>query len=158
MKKLVVFYSLGGNTRAVAYKFARALKADILEIRTEKAYPDDYDVLVGLGKQEITTGYMPKLRPYRIDLEKYDAVLVGTPVWWYTFAPAVKTFLKSHDWKGKRVFPFATNGGWLGHTPSDFKKALRGAELGPVLNVKFEEHVMVTPESELKEWLKLIQQ
>ncbi len=156
MKKLVVYYSLGGNTRAVARKIAQALKADILEIRTVKSYPDDYDVLLGLAKREVNTGYIPQLAPYRVDFSKYDAVLIGTPVWWYSFAPAVKSFMTGKKWNGMKVFPFATNGGWLGHTPSDFRKALRGAEVGPVLNVKFEDNKQVTPESDIKEWLSLI--
>ena len=80
-------------------------------------------------------------------------MIIGTPVWWYSFAPAVKTFLSSNNWKEKKVYPFATNGGWLGHTPSDFRKALRGAEVGPVLSVKFEEHTQITPDSEIKAWL-----
>ena len=58
MKKLIVFYSLGGNTRAVARKMAQTLKADILEIKTVKTYPDDYDVLLGLGQREVATGYI----------------------------------------------------------------------------------------------------
>ena len=87
MKHLVVFYSLGGNTRSVARKIALSLKADLLEIRTVKTYPDDYDVLVGLGKRETETGYIPQLQPYKVDLSKYDAVIIGTPVWWYTLNP-----------------------------------------------------------------------
>ncbi len=157
MKKLVVYYTIGGNTRSVALRIARTLRADVAEIKTVKPYPDDYDVLVSLGKKEVESGYLPQIEPIAIDWSKYDTVIVGTPVWWYTYAPAVRTFLKNCSLKGKKVFPFATNGGWLGHTPSDFRKALRGAEVGPVLNVKFEEHKQVTPDSAIKEWLALIQ-
>ncbi len=156
MKTLVVYYSLTGNTRAVARRIARTLKADVLEVRTMKTYPDDQDVLLGLGQQEVKTGYVPQLHPYRVDLSKYDAVLLGTPVWWSTFAPAMKTFMKSLDWEGKKVYPFATNGGTLGHTPSDFRKALKGAEVAPILSVQFDERIQTTPESEIKEWLTLI--
>ena len=59
MKKLVVFYSLSGNTRAVARRIARSLRADLMEIRTVKTYPDDYDVLLSLGEKEVKAGYMP---------------------------------------------------------------------------------------------------
>ncbi len=156
MKKLVVFYSLSGNTRAVARRLARALSADILEIRTVKTYPDDVDVLLGLGQQEVKTGYIPQLQPYRVDLSKYDAILLGTPVWWSTYAPAMKSFLMGKNWAGKRVFPFTTNGGTIGHTPSDFRRALKGAEIAPILSVLFEEGIQKTPESDIKEWLALI--
>ncbi|MBR7186781.1 MAG: NAD(P)H-dependent oxidoreductase [Clostridia bacterium] len=156
MKTLVVYYSLGGNTRAVARRIARALKADVLEIRTTKTYPDDVDVLHGLAQQEVKTGYIPQLHPYRVDFDKYDAIVLGTPVWWSTFAPAMKTFMKGKDWKGRKVFPFTTNGTTIGHTPSDFRKALKGAEVAPILSVQFEDRVQVTPENIVKAWLELI--
>ena len=154
MKKLVVYYSIGGNTRAVAERIARTLHADIVEIRTVKEYPDDYDVLVGLGQKEVESGYLPAIHPLDIDFTRYDAVIIGTPVWWYSFAPAVKKFLSCYRWKGRKIYPFATNGGWLGHTYSDFKKAARGALVAPILNAKFEEKEQVTPDDVVKEWLQ----
>ncbi len=152
MKKLVVYYSFGGNTRTVARKIAKQIDADIAEIRTVKNYPDDYDVLVSLGKKEVESGYVPQLYPLAVNIAEYDTIVLGTPVWWYTFAPAVKSFMKSVDWKGKTVYPFATNGGWLGHTPSDFKKAIRGGKVEQILNVKFNEKTQVTPDSTITEW------
>ena len=116
MKKLVVFYSLSGNTRAVARRIARSLRADLMEIRTVKTYPDDYDVLLSLGEKEVKAGYMPQIEALLFDANKYDTVILGTPVWWGTYAPAVKKFLSAIKWKGKKVYPFATNGGELGHT------------------------------------------
>ncbi len=154
MKKLVVYYSFGGNTRSVAKKIAKSIGADIAEIRTVKTYPDDYDVLVSLGKREVESGYIPQIYPLAFDAQNYDTIVLGTPVWWYTFAPAVKTFLQSVKWAGKKVYPFITNGGWAGHTAGDFKKALRGAEVSPVLNVKFEDHQQVTPEKDIEAWVK----
>ena len=156
MKKLVVYYSFGGNTRAVARRIAKEIGADIAEIRTVKSYPDDYDVLVSLGKKEVESGYVPQLYPLPVNVAEYDTVVIGTPVWWYTFAPAVKTFLKSVNWTGKTVYPFATNGGWLGHTPSDFRKALRGAKVGEILSVKFNEKTMLTHESAIVAWAETV--
>lgn len=157
MKKLVVYYSFSGNTRAIAKKIARALKADIAEIRTLKTYPDDFDVLSGLGKREVESGYMPQLAPLSVDPAKYDTVILGTPVWWYTYAPATKKFMSGVSWKGKTVYPFATNGGTLGHTPSDLKKALRGATVMPIFSVKFDEKTLVTPMPDIDKWIKEIQ-
>ena len=81
MKKLVVFYSLSGNTRAVARRIARSLRADLMEIRTVKTYPDDYDVLLSLGEKEVKVGYMPQIEALLFDANKYDTVILGTPVW-----------------------------------------------------------------------------
>lgn len=156
MKKLVVFYSLSGNTRAVARRIARSLRADLMEIRTVKTYPDDYDVLLSLGEKEVKAGYMPQIDALQYDANQYDTVILGTPVWWGTFAPAVKKFLSLVKWKGKKVYPFATHGGDLGHTPSDLRKAMRGAQTAPVLGIRFENGIQISPAEEIKAWLSTI--
>lgn len=157
MKKLVVYYTCGGNTRAIAKRIAKAMRANIAEIRTVKSYPDDYDVLLGLGKREVATGYMPQIVPLSADLSKYDEIILGTPVWWSSLAPAVKKFIKETNWKGKKVYPFTTYSDWPGHVGSDLKKALRGANVAPVFNIKYDEKTLVTSVSEIKQWLLQIQ-
>lgn len=157
MKKLVVYYSLSGNTRAVARRIARTLRADLMEIRTVKSYPDDYDVLLSLGQKEIKSGYMPQIEPLAFDANRYETIVLGTPVWWSSYAPAVKKFMSCVKWKDKKVYPFATHGGELGHTPSDFRKAMRGAQVAPVLGIKFENGTQVTPVGDVKAWVSTIE-
>ena len=156
MKILVAYYSFGGNTKAIAEKVARSLRADVIEIKTVKDYPDDYDVLLSLAEKEVASGYIPALQPVAIDWDKYDAILLGTPVWWSSFAPAMKKFLTSYQWKGRAVYPFVTHGGTVGHVVGDFKKGLRGAQVGPTLSVKFEDNTQVTPNLAIEEWVSLI--
>ena len=156
MKKLVVYYSFSGNTRAIAKRIARALKADLAEIRTMKTYPDDYDVLLSLGKREVESGYMPQIVPLSVDPAKYETILIGTPVWWGTYAPALRKFFMSTSWKGKTIHPFATNDRSLGHIASDLKKALRGATVKPVFSVKYDEKTLLTPAEDFKAWLSQI--
>ena len=157
MKKLVVYYTLSGNTRAVAKRIARTLRADLMEIRTVKSYPDDYDVLLSLGQKEIKSGYMPQIEQLPFDASRYGTIVLGTPVWWSSFAPAVKKFMTGVSWKGKKVYPFATHGGDLGHTPSDLRKAMRGAQVSPVLGIRFENGTQVTPAGDVKTWVTAIE-
>lgn len=157
MKKLVIYYSFSGNTRNIAKQIARALRASIAEIRTVKTYPDDYDVLLGLGKREVETGYMPQILPLSVDISKYDTILIGTPIWWSSFAPAVKKMMSGNSWKGKKVYTFATYTETLGHVGGDFKKALRGAQVEPVFGIKYEDKKLATPIPEIKAWLSKIQ-
>ncbi len=99
---------------------------------------------------------MPEIRPLKADLSQYDTIILGTPVWWYTFAPAIKTFLHSTDLSGKTVYPFATNGGWIGHTFRDVQKACTGANVLPGLNVRFNEDKQLTAEADIQGWLRNI--
>ena len=54
------------------------------------------------------------------------------------------------------MFPFATHGGDLGHTPSDLRKAMRGAAVAPVFDIRFENGTQLTPMEELDAWLSMI--
>ena len=109
-RMLIVYYSVSnGNTRRIAEQMQRATGADIAEIRTVQPYTGSYQDIVDQGQREVERGYKPEIRPLAVDLADYDVIAVGTPTWWYTMAPAVKTFLESHEWAGKTVIPFCTS-------------------------------------------------
>ncbi|UWO26354.1 flavodoxin family protein [Marvinbryantia formatexigens] len=153
MKTLIIYYSYGGNTRRIAEMIQKRTGGDIAEIETVKPYTGSYDSVVNQGQREVNSGYMPEIQPLTADVQKYDRIILGSPVWWYTFAPAMKTFLNTYDLSGKIVYPFATNGGWIGHTFRDFEKECRGADVRKGLNVKFDEAVLRTPEKEIEAWI-----
>lgn len=156
MKPIVIYYSYGGNTRRIAEKLQKALNADLAEIKTVKPYTGSYDDVVDQGQREVNSGFLPELQPLHVNLSQYDTVILGTPVWWYTFAPAMGSFLHQADLSGKTVYPFATNGGWLGHTFRDFAKACRGANVKAGLNIRFNEDKQQTPEADIQRWVKHI--
>lgn len=156
MKSIIIYYSYGGNTRHIAEKVQKVLGSDLAEIRTVKPYTGSYNAVVDQGHREVNSGFLPELVPINTDLKQYDTVILGSPVWWYTFAPAMNSFLHSTDLSGKTVYPFATNGGWIGHTFQDFKKACRGADVQVGLNVRFNGDHQLTPETEILEWIERI--
>ncbi len=60
----------------------------------------------------------------------YDTVLLGFPIWYYGAPNAVETFCRGYDWKGKRLFIFATSGGsGIGRTAEKMAKSISGAEV-----------------------------
>ena len=119
-KMLVVYYSWSnGNTEKIALSLQKATGADIAKIETLEPYKGSYDDVVIEGQREVNRGYMRPIKPLDADVQNYDVIAVGTPTWWYTMAPAVKTFLNSQKWEGKTVVPFMTNGGWPGHVIKD---------------------------------------
>lgn len=108
-KKLVVYYSWGGNTKAVAEYIAEKTGADILEIKTQYPYPTDYDECVRKVGQE-GKNYETELDMDVPDLNQYDVVFVGSPCWWGTIANPLRSFLHQNDLSGKTVVPFMTHG------------------------------------------------
>lgn len=109
--------------------------------------------MVEQGKQEVDHGVKPKIKPIEVKFEEYDTIIIGTPVWWYTYAPAVATFLSEYDLSNKTIIPFVTNGGWIGHTIKDIENACKNASVTNAINIKFDTDRMVIPESKLEKWI-----
>ena len=114
-KKLVAYFSASGITAKVAEDLADAIGADIFEIRPEVPYTKAD--LNWMDKKSRSTIEMssPDSRPAvaakRDNIDEYDTIFVGFPIWWYIAPTIINTFLESYDWKGKTIIPFATSGG-----------------------------------------------
>lgn len=122
-KALVVYYSYTGNTRTLAEQIRQSVAGDIFELQPATPYSSDYDAVVNQGKKEVESGYKPLLKEKVANLSSYDVIFVGTPIWWYTIAPPVATFLAETDLAGKKIIPFYTHGGYgAGHSLQDIKK------------------------------------
>ena len=113
-KCMVVYFSWSGNTRFAAEKIAKKVGASAFEIKAETPYNSDFGKCCDEAKPECRG---KTLRPIKtiegLDLAKYDVVFVGSPNWWGTLAPPVRTWLTQNAaaLKGKTVCLFQTHGG-----------------------------------------------
>lgn len=157
-KMLVVYYSWSnGNTEKIALSLQKATGADIAKIETLEPYKGSYDDVVSEGQREVNRGCMRPIKPLDVDVQNYDVIAVGTPTWWYTMAPAVKTFLNSQKWEGKTVVPFMTNGGWPGHVIKDIEKECKGAKFLKPMEIQFDSTggaELVTPQGKIDKWIE----
>lgn len=110
-KVLIAYYSWSGNTRFAAEQIQKATNGTLFEIRPRKAYPSDYSACVDQAKKECREAFKPELASKVEDFAKYDVIFVGTPNWWSTMAPPVRSFLADYDFSGKTLIPFVTHGG-----------------------------------------------
>ena len=110
-RTLVAYYSRSGNTRFAAETIARAVNADLFEIKPFVPYPAEYKDCVAAAKAEIEVKARPTLATGLINAGDYDTIYVGSPVWCGVMAPPVATFLSMTDLTGKNVIPFFTHGG-----------------------------------------------
>ena len=152
MKSLILYYSYRGNTQRIAERVHSAIGGDIARIDTVAPYTGSYDDVVAQGEQEVKRGFLPALQPMDIDLGHYDTIVLGPPVWWHTCAP----FLTAHDLGGKTVYPFATNGGWLGRSIRDMRALCPGADVKPGLDVHFDNTTLRTPDKTIDHWIAAI--
>lgn len=114
-RKLVAYFSASGVTAKVAESLSEAIGADLYEIEPEIPYTKaDLD---WMDKQSRSTLEMndpasrPTIKGMRDNMEDYDTVFVGFPIWWYVAPTIINTFLESYDLTGKTIIPFATSGG-----------------------------------------------
>ena len=109
-KVLIAYYSYSGNTRAAAEKIQSVTGGDLFEIIPVKEYSKDYNAVVQLAQIEKQKDIRPELKDNG-NIENYDIIFIGTPVWWYTMASPVKTFLTKNNFASKVIVPFCTHGG-----------------------------------------------
>lgn len=110
-KALIVYFSWSGNTRTVANIIHELTGSDIVEIESEEPYPDGYDEVVARFQRERDNNILPALRTQVKNMDDYDTLIVGTPIWGELLSTPVKSFLSGYDLSGKKILPFCTHGG-----------------------------------------------
>ena len=157
-KKLVVYFSYTGHTKMITDKIKEKLDCDVLEIETVIPYSTDYDTVVNDEQNSERSNFLPEIKDININLDNYDEIILGTPVWWYRPAPAIRSFLTKYDLTGKTVIPFATNAGWLGKTFIEIKNMCPNSNVKNNMNIVFESYkdILVTSEDEINNWIKTI--
>lgn len=151
-KKLVAYFSASGVTARVAEALAKASGADIYEIKPEIPYTEaDLNWTDKKSRSSVEMNdpnSRPAIADKLSDMEQYDVIFVGFPIWWYVAPTIINTFLESYDLTGKIIVPFATSGGsGMGKTNTRLEKSCLGAKLvsGRILNGR-------PSELELKAW------
>jgi len=156
MKKVfVTYFTHSGNTKTVAEKICEQLNADLFEIKTVEIYPVKYNLVVDQAKKEITTNYRPELLSTKENLNEYDIIVIGYPIWWYTCPMAIFSFLEQHDFKGKIILPFCTHeGSALSTSVEDIKKSVPTAIVKEGLAIRGSK--VKESDSIIKAWLSKV--
>ena len=114
-KTLITYFSASGITARAAREIAEATGADLYEIRPVEPYTAADLDWMDKGSRSTREMKDPTCRPAVAapveNMEQYDTVFVGFPIWWYVEPRIVDTFLESYDFSGKTMVPFATSGG-----------------------------------------------
>ena len=113
-KILVAYFSATGTTASVAEKLAKAIKADLFEIKPEIPYTaEDLNWQDEQSRSSIEMGdrtSRPAIASKIDDISQYKIVFVGSPIWWGREPSIMDTFIESYDFAGKTVIPFVTSG------------------------------------------------
>ena len=147
-KKLVAYFSATGTTRAVAETIAQRAKADIVEITPKVPYTRaDLDWMDKKSRSSVEMkdkAFRPEIVDPAVDVQAYDEIVLGFPIWWYVAPTIVQTFLENYDLTGKKIVLFATSGGsGFGNTVRELQPSAPGAVFteGSVLNNASEQQI-----------------
>ena len=114
-KALVTYFSASGVTAGVAEEMAKAVGADLYEIKPETPYSSaDLNWMNKKSRSSLEMddpACRPKIAGPKAEIEPYQVVFIGFPVWWYVEPRIIDTFLEAYDFTGKILVPFATSGG-----------------------------------------------
>lgn len=140
-KALVAYFSASGVTAKLAQQLASAIGADLHQIQPETPYTKaDLDWMNKNSRSSVechNKACRPAIANTVSNMEEYDTVFVGFPIWWYVAPNIINTFLEQYDWTGKTIIPFATSGGsGMGSTNRELAPSCPGAVLkeGKVLS------------------------
>ncbi len=152
-KKLVAYFSASGVTAKLAKTLSNAVEGDLFEIKPEQPYSKaDLNWNDPKSRSSIEMKEKKDFRPSisgKVDnMEQYDIIYIGFPIWWYVAPTIINSFLEQYDLTGKTIIPFATSGGSsMGNTNKELKDSCKGAVLK-----EGKRFSSAASESELKLW------
>lgn len=144
-----------GTTEVVAQYVQSAIGGDIHLIETTNRYPVEFDDVRDLNHAELAAGTLPALKNRIENIDDYETVFIGYPIWAVDVPQAIKTFLAAYDMRGKKVIPFCTHDGYgAGRSFTTVKNAATGAMTLDGMALLASD--VPSAESRVTEWLKTI--
>ena len=133
-RKLVAYFSASGVTAKLAETLSEAIGADLYAIEPEVPYTKADLNWMNKNSRSSVEMKDPASRPAiagkRDNMDEYDTIFIGFPIWWYVAPTIINTFLESYDFTGKTIIPFATSGGsGMGKTNEKLQPSCPGAKL-----------------------------
>lgn len=111
---LVVYFSATGNTESLAHIIAKTAGADICEIVPSDPYTSEdlnYNSDCRAYAEQQDDSARPEIEPLSVNIDDYDRIILGYPIWWGTLPKVIYTFAETYDLSGKTILPFCTSGG-----------------------------------------------
>ncbi|MBN1755665.1 flavodoxin [bacterium] len=126
IRALIVYYSFEGNTSFIARNIAQAIPADIIELKPLGELISQGFMKYLKGGRQVILKMKPELERLNKDPRDYGLLLLGSPVWAWSFTPPLRTFFNQYEIRGKKIAFFICHAGMPGKTIENMKDALPG--------------------------------
>ena len=154
-----VGYVEEGNTAIVAHMIAGKIVSDVFEIIPLEAYPESYDACKERAEREKESNARPGYEDAFAELDRFDTVYLGYPIWLGDLPMVVHSFLESRSWAGKTIAPFCTHGdSGLGSTVDFIRKTCPDATVLDGLEIKgaTAQNDGLSADKAINEWLSRV--
>ncbi|MDD6085820.1 MAG: flavodoxin [Oscillospiraceae bacterium] len=154
--RVIVNDKLYGSVEYMAKVIEENTGADMFEIKPAESYGDDFNTVADKALSDQQNNILPLLKNHIDNLDKYDTIFIGYPIWWYDMPQIMYSFFNEYDFSGKTIIPFNSHGG------SGFSGSVQKiAELEPNANVRTDglsisRTVMANSEENIINWLERI--
>lgn len=151
MKSIVIYFSRAdenymrdgirkidkGNTEIVAEKISKLTGASLFKVETVNPYPYNYYDCCDVAKRELNNNERPEIKNHLTNLDDYDTIYIGGPVWWGHYPCALFTALEGLNYEGKTIKPFCTHeGSGLGSIMEDVKQLTSNGNISKGLEIR----------------------
>ena len=140
-----------GNTESAAMEIQRQVGGDLFAVKTVQTYPVSHREASAIAEEEMRSDARPELSTHLDNMDEYDTVYIGYPIWWYIEPMAIRTFLDEYDFSGKTIIPFCTTmGAGVEESVENITSLADGATVldGVTLRTGREDH-----SEDISEWL-----
>jgi len=151
-KTLIVYFSHSNNTQQIAEWIQEQTKAYIIRIEPETPYPSGYQETIDEMSRQNKGKILPPFKKVAVNIQEYDTIFFGHPVWDMRLPPVVRTFLRDNDFSGKTIIPFNTHAGYgTGKSVNEIKEFVPKATLLQPLSIKDSNIKNAKPE--IEKWI-----
>ncbi|MGC9367208.1 MAG: flavodoxin family protein [bacterium] len=159
MNSVIIFYSLEGNTRLIAQTIAQTIRGDIVELKPLKKYASKGFLKFFAGGKDVLLKKTPPLETYQLDLNHYQLLILGAPVWAGSYAPPLKTFFQQQLIEQKNIALFCCCSGSCGKTFDNIKAEMpQNNFVGEICLFDPLKKNRESQVEQAKKWIKNIQQ
>lgn len=111
-KSAVIYFSATGTTKKIAQRIAEKSGSDIIEIIPKEKYKSEdlnYNSDCRANREQNDSSSRPEIEN-TFDINEYDTIFLGYPIWWGTIPKIILTLLDNYDFSNKTIIPFCTSG------------------------------------------------
>lgn len=125
MKSLVICYSLTWFTKQVGDIIKNNLKGDLFEIKLIKDIEPKWMFKYFWGWKQVFMKEKPEIKDFNLDINLYDTIIIWTPVWAFTYTPAMRSFFDKDIIKKKKILLYCTHEWWPWITLTNMETMLK---------------------------------